>query len=114
MTTENIAKKKTGITHVTRGPLALAAPAEHPGPEEHTYGVAFPFQIAPGKAATFVCLRNLGYPIGDFENGSDLIVFDDVSKVAYEKAIQITQNLRPSMSKDDLLTANCVHAKSRF
>ena len=92
MTTENIARKKTGITHVTRGPLALTAPTEQPGPEEHTYGGAFPFQIAPGKAATFVCLRNLGYPVGDFENGSDLIVFDDVSKVACEKVIPITRN----------------------
>ena len=92
MTAGNEAKKNKGITNVTRGPLALTAPAEQPGPEEHTYGVAFPFQIAPKLAAAFVCLRNLGYPVGDFENGSDLIVFDDISKVASGKVIQITRN----------------------
>ena len=65
------------ITSVTSSPPRLTAPTEHPPGETCRYGCAFPFQVAPKLAAVLCCLRNEGYPVGDFENGSDVILFDD-------------------------------------
>ena len=38
------------------------------------------------------CLRNEGYPVGDFENGSDLFLFDDLEHIDPAQAIPIVRN----------------------
>ena len=58
----------------------LTALAENPPGEICRYGVAFPFQVAPRLAAVLCCLRNEGHPVGDFENGSDVFLFDDLDR----------------------------------
>ena len=80
------------ITSVTAGPPRLTEPAEHPPGETCRYGGAFPFQVAPGLAAVFSSLRNEGYPVGDFENGGDVILFDDLDRIDPAGAVPIVRN----------------------
>ena len=80
------------ILGVTRGGLALRAPVDRGGSEEHSYGVAFPFQVGPRTAAVCVSLRNGGYPVGDFENGADVILFDEVGRIAEGKVTPVARN----------------------
>ena len=91
-TSEQKARRTTGITQVTRGPADLVAPQQFPEGTPLRYGLGIPFQIAPRQAAMFCNLRNEGYPVGDFENGTDVILFDDLSHISAEHAISITRN----------------------
>ena len=54
--------------------------------------VAAPFQVAPGLAALSVAIRNEGYPMGDFTNGTDFILFDSFESISAECAITICRN----------------------
>ncbi|MAE66903.1 MAG: hypothetical protein CMJ18_21810 [Phycisphaeraceae bacterium] len=56
------------------------------------YGGAWLFQVAPKTAAAICCLRNEGYPAGDFENGSDVFLFDDLDRIDPAQAIPIVRN----------------------
>ena len=85
-------KTSRGVTHVTRGPADLVAPPACPEGNPLRYGLGIPFQIAPRQAAMFCNLRNEGFPVGDFENGTDVVLFDDLSRISAEKAISITRN----------------------
>ncbi len=80
------------ITHVTSNPPRLVEPVEHPPGERCCYGVAFPFQVAPKLAAVLCCLRNEGYPAGDFENGSDVFLFDRLDGIDPAGAVPIVRN----------------------
>ncbi len=81
-----------GITGVTRGPGDVAIPPGTPEGQDLRYGLGFPFQIAPKQAALFVNLRMEGIPVGDFENGTDVIIFDDLSSISATGAIPISRN----------------------
>jgi hypothetical protein len=80
------------ITSVTRNPPRLTEPAENPPGETCRYGVGFPFQVAPRLAAVLCCLRNAGHSVGDFENGSDVFLFDDPGGIDPARAIPIVRN----------------------
>lgn len=82
---------KTGILGVGRSSVALVAPQQQPGGDTYRYGVAFPFQVGPRKAALSVSLRVEGYPVGDFESGADAILFDDLSDIADRGSMPLTQ-----------------------
>jgi hypothetical protein len=83
-----------GITEVTKGSVDLLIPRDVPSGETQRYGLAFPFQVGPKIAALFVNVRMEGMGVGDFENGTDVILFDDVSAVAANPAIPIARNQR--------------------
>jgi hypothetical protein len=80
------------ITSVTANPPRLTEPAENPPGEICRYGVGFPFQVAPKLAAVLCCLRNEGHPVGDFENGSDVFLFDDLDNIDPAGAVPIVRN----------------------
>ena len=80
------------ITKVTESPPRLTSVVDPPPGEQCRYGVAFPFQVAPRLAALLCCLRNEGYPAGDFENGSDVFLFDSLDNIDPAKAIPIVRN----------------------
>ena len=80
------------ITGVTASTPRLIEPAEQPPGEICRYGVAFPFQVAPKLAAVLCCLRNEGYPAGDFENGSDVFLFDRLDGIDPAGAVPIVRN----------------------
>lgn len=83
---------RAGITNVTRGPADLIEPNESGYSGLYRYGPAYPFQIGPTQVALSTCLRMEGLAAGDFENGSDMIVFDDLSKVSADHAIPFSRN----------------------
>ena len=82
----------TGITGVTKGPVDVAVPPSTPAGEVLRYGLGFPFQVAPRQAGIFCNIRVEGFPKGDFENGSDVILFDDLSNISAEGAIPVSRN----------------------
>ena len=90
---QQVDSKSRGIVSVTRGPADLVVPPNVPEPGLMCrYGVAFPFQIAPRQAALSCSLRNENLPGGDFENGADIILFDDLSRISADGAVPITRN----------------------
>jgi len=77
---------------VTQSPARLIAPPPTGDGRTYRYGVAAPFQIAPGLAGLMTAIRNEGYEVGDFENGSDLILFEDIDDISPANSIKICRN----------------------
>ncbi|MEE2710803.1 MAG: sialidase family protein [Gemmatimonadota bacterium] len=77
---------------VTKGGPDLISPPSVPPGETWHYQVIFPFQVAPRKAAAFCNIRKGFAPGADFENGMDIIFFDDLSHVSAEHAVPISRN----------------------
>ena len=78
--------------HVTRSPARLIAPPLVGDGRTYRYGVANPFQVAPGLAGLMTSVRNEGYKVGDFENGCDLILFEDLDGISNDRSVQICRN----------------------
>ena len=83
---------KGGVTGISQGPKDLSAPPVTPEGQVLRYGLGFPFQVAPRQAGLFVNLRMEGIPVGDFENGTDVMIFDDLSSITADGAIAISRN----------------------
>jgi hypothetical protein len=77
---------------VTSGGPDLRVPADTPAGDAWYYGIGVPFQIAPGKAALSANIRKDYCPVVDFETGTDIILFDDLSTISAEGAIPISRN----------------------
>src|SRR5688572_5598160 len=77
------------IRDVTKGPAVAIHPA---GQEDRRYGVGTLFQVGPTTAALCCCLRVEGMPVGDFEDGSDVLLFDNISDIGAARAIPISRN----------------------
>jgi hypothetical protein len=75
---------------ITRGGVDLTVPPDTPPGETWRYGLAYPFQVAPRQGALFVNVK--GARGHDFEIGSDVIVFDDLSRVGSGRAVAVTRN----------------------
>lgn len=80
------------ITTITKGPADLVLPPGSETAGNMRYGLGFPFQVAPRRAAIFCNLRTEGIPISDFENGTDVIIFSNLSDISAEGAIPISRN----------------------
>ena len=89
-----MAENTTGITGVTKGPADVSVPPDVPAGEAQRYGLGFPFQVSPTMAAIFVNRRMEGTGVGDFENGSDVILFDDLSRITADAPIPVTRNAK--------------------
>ena len=83
---------QSGIVEITRGPADLATPRHCPEGITCRYGVAFPFQVAPRTAALVCALRNEGMPVGDFENGTDVIIFDTIDPFPADRGQPLSRN----------------------
>ena len=83
---------ETGIFRVTRGPADLVIPPRTPEEQVCRYGVGAPFQLSPTMAAMTCSLRIEKPPVGDFESGVDVILFDDLSRISAEHAIPVSRN----------------------
>jgi hypothetical protein len=85
------AKGKSGIVSVTRGTADLVVP--HDG-EGFRYGTGFVFQAGPKQAGLLCNLRTEGYPVGDFEAGMDVLMFDDMVQISSAGAIPVTRTVK--------------------
>ena len=93
--------KKNLITEITRGPADLVEPSKIPEGNPLRYGLGIPFQVAPRQVGMFCNLRNEGYPVGDFENGTDVVIFDDPANISADHAIPVTRNDKYRDSESD-------------
>ena len=82
----------TGITGFTKGTAALSELPDTPPGELWRYGGGGAFQVAPRKAAFFCSIWVEGKGNIDFVNGSDVIVFDDLSDIRSDNAIPLSRN----------------------
>ena len=82
----------TGITGFTKGSAALSVLPDTPPGELWRYGGGDAFQVAPRKAAFFCGIWVEGKGNVDFVNGSDLILFDDLSNIRSDNAIPLSRN----------------------
>lgn len=80
------------ITGVTRSTPALT----QPGPSVHgqvtRYGLGFVFQVGPTTAAVSCNIRIVGPGRVDFEDGTDVIVFDELTAIASQRAVVCARN----------------------
>lgn len=82
------------ITAVTAQAADVVTPPDSTNDEVLVYGLGFPFQVAPDKAAVFCNVRVEGVNVTDFENGTDVIVFDNLTSISAEGAVAISRNER--------------------
>ena len=79
------------ITQITRGLVDLVAPNDG---DSFRYGLGFPLQVGPRQAALLCNLRTEQMPTGDFENGVDVLLFNDIDEISRSIAVPITRNER--------------------
>ena len=84
------AQKSGGIQRVTRG-FVLQTPSTTPRGETWRYGLTVPFQVAAKQAAAFVNLRLEYPPGGDWEVGTDVVIFDRLGKPAPQRIFPISR-----------------------
>ena len=60
----------------------------------YRYGNGFAFQAGPTTVGVFVNLRFGGFPVGDFEAGMDVVLFDDLSEIDEKNAMAVTRSER--------------------
>ena len=82
------------ITAVTARAADLVTPPDSADDLVLVYGLGFPFQVAPDRAAVFCNVRVEGVNVTDFENGTDVIIFDDLDSISAEGAVAISRNER--------------------
>lgn len=83
---------KTGITGITKGGADLSIIPDTPPGELWRYGGGGAFQVAPCLAAFFCSIWVEGKGNIDFVNGSDVILFNDLSDISAENAIPFSRN----------------------
>ena len=81
-----------GPARVTRGGADLRTPRDTPPGETWHYQITLPFQAGPRLAAVFCNIRKAYAPGVDFENGADVIPFDDLARIRPERALALTRN----------------------
>ena len=77
---------------ITRGPADVSLPASSTASQSRRYGLGFPVQIGPKTAALFCQLRTVGPNRIDYEDGTDVFVFDDLDDVAANGPTPISRN----------------------
>ena len=78
------------VTAILRGSVLRSPPRTNPPGGVWRYGLGFPFQLAPRKAAIFCNIK--GSRGNDFEEGTDVILFDDLAALHVEEAVPISRN----------------------
>jgi hypothetical protein len=80
------------ITAVTRHEPALTQPTAAVEGQVTRYGLGFAFQVGPTTAAIACNVRTAGVGHWDYEDGSDIILFDDLATLGQQKAIVCARN----------------------
>jgi hypothetical protein len=81
-----------GITHVTRGGAVLVKPEDSRGNTVLRYGLGMVFQVGPNTAAVSCNVRTVGVGHWDFEDGTDVVVFDDLATIGNRKPLVCARN----------------------
>ncbi len=81
-----------GIIEVTKGGADFRVPPHVPEGRVLVYAMGLPFQAAERKAGLICNLREGKMPGVDWENGTDVILFDDLSNLSADHAVEVTRN----------------------
>ena len=85
-------QERVGIIGITRGGPDLKVPPSQPRDRTWRYGLGFAVQVAPTEAALFCNIRREYGPGVDFEIGTDVILFDDLSDISTDRATLVSRN----------------------
>ncbi len=99
--TEPVEPAESGPLEITRGDADLKTPPSTPEEKTWLYQLALPFQVAPQKAGIFCNIRVAEVKGTDFENGTDVILFDNLESVEAEGAVSVTRNHRENNPNSD-------------
>ena len=77
---------------MTAGNLDLRTPPKTPAGTTLLYQITLPFQVAARMAAAFVNVREGRVKGVDFENGTDVVVFDSVTSFRAAQTVSINRN----------------------
>jgi hypothetical protein len=80
------------ITGVSRSGPTFAAPGGDAKGQTLMYGLGLVFQVGPRTAAVSCNIRTIGTGHWDFENGTDMVVFDDLATMGRQKRIAVARN----------------------
>jgi hypothetical protein len=80
-----------GVTGVTQSPVRLHMPHGATQGDAIRYGLAFPLQVGPKTAAVLVNRHIEGKGVGDFEDGTDLIVFDSLPTISASVPVPLSR-----------------------
>lgn len=84
--------KASNITNVSRGEPALTEPRGDTKGQVLKYGLGLVFQVAPRVAAVSCNVRTIGKGHWDFENGTDIVVFDDLATIGQQRRLVVARN----------------------
>ena len=77
---------------VTRGSVDLCQPPEPSPGQVERYGLFAPLQIGPRTAAGFCNRRTVGNGHWDYEDGSDVLIFDDLGNLGKNPPAPLTRD----------------------
>jgi hypothetical protein len=80
------------IAVITQGGVDLCEPCEPSAGQVERYGVFIPFQIGPNTAAAICNRRTIGEGHWDYEDGSDLLIFDNLNTLGKLPTTVLTAN----------------------
>jgi hypothetical protein len=81
-----------GVWRILRRPKALESPPDTPPGLTYRYMLSYPFQVAPKLAGLYVNLKMCEGPGQDFEGGTDVVLFDDPTRLDPARAHIVSRN----------------------
>ena len=81
---------------ITRGVADISLPLESSENLPARYGMGFPLQVSATEAALFCNLRVIAPGMFDYEDGTDVLIFDSTSALRTAKPIAISRNQKRS------------------
>ena len=97
-----------GIAGVTHGAVDLSIPPSTPTGQIWRYGLGMPLQLDATTVGLLANIRRNGTPYGDFEVGTDLVMFDSLSSVNTSRLVPIS---RPTFEKNPITGVSSITAK---
>lgn len=84
--------KRRGIAGVIKDAARLVVPRDTPNGQEWRYSCGFPFQVAPGIVGISSLINIEGTPNYGYNNGNDIILFDDLAGIDKGKTFPVSRN----------------------
>lgn len=80
------------IVMITHGPPDVSLPRETTDNRPARYGIGLPLQVSATEAAVFCNLRAIGPGYSDYEDGTDVLVFNSLSALRTANPVALSRN----------------------
>ncbi len=94
-----VAAAPAEIVMITHGPPDVSLPRETTDNRPARYGIGLPLQVSATEAAIFCNLRTIGPGYSDYEDGTDVLVFDSLSALHTAEPVAISRNEKRTDAK---------------